>query len=203
MRRSLPRTGSRGGHTACVIPSTDDAVAASVAVAVALDLPSETPVVVSDGYSVRVRLDPAPVLTRVITVGQTLRGDPLPWLRRELAVARWCVAAGAPVAPAWNDAGPHTGCGLPVSLWRWLGPSAGAESPTTFAGMLAELHDALLGCPEDLPVLVGPLTDIATARRTTDHALLHEAADRLVPLALSWPRRPLHGDAHIDRKSVV
>jgi aminoglycoside/choline kinase family phosphotransferase len=48
----------------------------------------------------------------------------------------------------------------------------------------------------DLPVLVGPLTDIAAALRTSDDRVLHDAADQLVPLALTWPRRPLHGDAH-------
>ena len=44
--------------------------------------------------------------------------------------------------------------------------------------------------------MVGPLTDIATALTVSSDATLHRAAAELVPLALSWPRRPLHGDAH-------
>ena len=46
-----------------MIPTTADAVAASVAVAKRLDLPSDSPIIIAEGYSVRVRLSPAPVLT--------------------------------------------------------------------------------------------------------------------------------------------
>jgi hypothetical protein len=185
-------------HDACVIPTTADAVAASVAVAAALGLPSERPVVVAEGYSVRVRLDPALVLTRVVTVGRTLRGDPLPWMLREIAVSQFLAAAGVPVVPPWPDAGPHYGCALEVSLWEWREPEPHPQPvpPIVFGRLLHELHDALEGYEADLPVLVGPLTDIATAIRLSDDAVLHEAAARLLPLALTWPRRPLHGDAH-------
>jgi Ser/Thr protein kinase RdoA (MazF antagonist) len=61
---------------------------------------------------------------------------------------------------------------------------------------IGELHAALATYPGDLPPLVGPLTDIATARSLSDDEVLHRAAEQLVPLALKWPRRPLHGDAH-------
>jgi Phosphotransferase enzyme family len=179
-----------------MIPTTADAVAASVACAAVLGLPTDNPVVVAEGYSVRVRLDPAPVLTRVVTVGRILRGDPLPWMQREVAVSRFLAAAGAPVVPPWPDAGPHAACGLEVSLWQWLEPVPLAVSPAVYGVLLKELHDALEGYDAELPVLVGPLTDIATALRTSDDPVLAEAADRLVPLALTWPRRPVHGDAH-------
>jgi hypothetical protein len=179
-----------------MIPTTVDAVAASVAVAGALGLPTDRPVVVAEGYSVRVRLDPAQVLTRVVTVGRTLRGDPLPWMQREVAVSRYLHAAGAPAVPPWQDPGPHLARGLEVSLWRWLESDRQAVSPEVFGGMLKGLHDALSNYEVDLPVLVGPLTDIGAALRVSDDVVLHEAAERVVPLALTWPRRPLHGDAH-------
>lgn len=179
-----------------MIPSTADAVAASVAVAGALGLPSERPVVVAEGYSVRVRLDPAPVLTRVVTAGRTLRGQPLPWMEREISVSHFLSAAGTPVVPPWSNAGPHQGCGLDVSLWRWLEPDPQPVPPEVYGRLLKDLHDALLHYDRELPVLVGPLTDIASALRLSDDDLLQEAADRLIPLALAWPRRPLHGDAH-------
>jgi hypothetical protein len=181
-----------------VIPSTADAVAASVEVAARLGLPTEHPVVVAEGYSVRVRLDPAPVLTRVVTAGAVLRGDPEPWLAREVDVTRFLVAAGAPVVPAWADAGPHRARGLAVTLWRWVEPEADPQpiTPSAYGALLGRLHDDLLGYPAELPVLVGPLTDIDSALRTSDHPVLHASAERLVPLALTWPRRPLHGDAH-------
>lgn len=179
-----------------MIPTTAEAVAASVAVAGALALPSDKPVVVAEGYSVRVRMDPAPVLTRVVTVGRTLRGEPLPWMQREIAVSRFLHAAGAPVGPPWSNPGPHHAGGLDVSLWQWLEPDPQAVSPAVYGRLLKDLHDTLLPYDGQLPVLVGPLTDITSAQRLSTDSLLHEAADRLIPLALTWPRRPLHGDAH-------
>lgn len=179
-----------------MIPTTADAVAASVAVAARVGLPTGSPVVVAEGYSVRVRLDPAPVLTRVVTAGRLLRGDPRPWMEREVAVSRWLASAGAPVVPPWSDPGPHEAHGLEVSLWQWREPVPDAVGAATYAELLMDLHDALDDYEADLSVLVGPLTDVAAALRTSDDAVLHEAAARLVPQALSWPRRPLHGDAH-------
>ena len=62
--------------------------------------------------------------------------------------------------------------------------------------MLGLLHDGLASYSGDLPPLVGPLTDISTALTVSSDPTLHRAAAELVPLALTWPRRPLHGDAH-------
>ena len=179
-----------------MIPSTADAVAASVGVAAELGLPVDNPVVVAEGYSVRVRLDPAPVITRVLTVGRVLRGDPLPWMERELAVCTYLAAVGAPAVRPWGDGGPYGSCGLEVSLWEWMDPRPESVSAEVFGMLLHELHDALDGYQAELPVLVGPLTDIASAMRLSDNPVLHQAAARLVPLALTWPRRTLHGDAH-------
>jgi hypothetical protein len=151
---------------------------------------------VAEGYSVRVRLDPAPVLTRVVTAGQALRGDPLPWLRREVAVCEFLASVGAPVVPAWHEPGPHDGLGLGVSLWQWLDSSPAPVSPSVLGRLLRDLHDGLDGYRGDLPVLVGPLTDIATAMRLSDHRLLHDTAAWLLPLVGTWPTRPVHGDAH-------
>lgn len=178
------------------IPTTAEAVAASVAVAAQLGLPTGNPVVVADGYSVRVRLDPSPVLTRVVTAGRLLRGQPRPWMEREIAVSRYLCAAGAPVVPPWPEAGPHEAHGLEVSLWQWLDPVPQTVPAEVYGPLLKDLHDALDGYDAELPVLVGPLTDIAAAVRASDNPVLREAAARLVPLALTWPRRPLHGDAH-------
>ena len=179
-----------------VIPTVADAVAASVAVAAQLGLATGDPVVVAEGYSVRVRLDPAPVLSRVVTVGRVLRGAPRPWMEREIAVSEYLAAAGARVAPPWENPGPHEAHGLEVSLWRWHEPVPQPITAETFGHLLKELHDALETYDGQLPPLVGPLTDIASAVQISDDGVLQEAAGRLVPLALSWPRRPIHGDAH-------
>jgi hypothetical protein len=119
-------------------------------------------------------------------------------MQREVEVGRFLAEAGAPVGPPWRDPGPHDALGLEVSLWQWLDPAPGAERVATavLGPLLKELHDALGGYEAALPVLVGALTDIAGALLVSDDAVLHEAAERLVPLALTWPRRPVHGDAH-------
>lgn len=178
------------------LPSTSDAVAASVACARELGLPTDDPQVIAEGYSVRVRLRPAPVVTRVVTRGRELRPDPGPWLEREVAVAQFLAATGTPVVAAWADPGPHVAEGLEVSLWHWADHDATTVSAVDFGRMLGRLHAALDSYRADLPPLVGPLTDISTALSVSSDPTLHRAAAELVPLARSWPRRPLHGDAH-------
>ena len=107
------------------------------------------------------------------------------------------VTRGTAVAPPWDAPGPHQGGGLDVTpLWTWLEPESGHVPPQVFGPMLKDLHDALADYDADLPVLVGPLTDIASALKASDDQVLHEAAAVLVPMARSWPCRPLHGDAH-------
>ena len=179
-----------------MVPTTAHAVAASVAVAAHLGLTCDAPVVVAEGYSVRVRLDPTPVLTRVVTLGRLLRGEPRPWMLREVEVSRYLSALGTPVVPTWDPPGPYLGDALDVTLWTWLKPEVGTVAPQVFGAMLKDLHDALAQYSADLPVLVGPLTDIGSALKVSDNPVLHEAAAVLVPLAMTWPRRPLHGDAH-------
>ena len=79
------------------VPSTAEALSASVACARALGLPTDDPEVIAEGYSVRVHLRPAAVVTRVVTVGRELRPDPLPWLEREVSVAQFLAASGVPI----------------------------------------------------------------------------------------------------------
>ncbi len=83
-----------------------------------------------------------------------------------------------------------------MSLWDWADHDSGVVSAADFGTMLGQLHVTLASYPRDLPPLVGPLTDISTALTVSSDPALHRAADELLPLALSWPRRPLHGDAH-------
>ena len=179
-----------------VIPTTAEAVAASTACARSFGLPGDDPEVVAEGYSVRVRLRPAPVVTRVVTVGRLSRGDPLPWLEREVAVGRFLAQREAAAVAPWSEPGPHASLGLEVTLWRWVPHEAREVPPRVFAAMLGELHTVLASYEADLPPLVGPLTDITSALATSADPVLHRAAEELLPLASTWPRRPLHGDAH-------
>lgn len=182
------------------LPTTEQAVAASVACARSLGLDVTRPEVVAEGYSVRVRLHPHPVVTRVVTTGQALRGDPGPWLRREVEVVRFLSSAGAEVVPAWDDAGPHRVGDLEVTLWAWVdqlpGGVTGGVAGRVFGRMLGDLHGALAAYDADLPLLVGPLTDVATGLERSEDPVLHHAATALLPRVARWPTRPLHGDAH-------
>ncbi|WP_193612390.1 phosphotransferase [Nocardioides lijunqiniae] len=83
-----------------------------------------------------------------------------------------------------------------MSLWEWVEHTPSTISGPDFGVMLGGLHAILATYEAPLPTLVGPLTDIATALERSDDPVLHRAAEELVPLALTWPRRPLHGDAH-------
>ena len=144
----------------------------------------------------RVRLHPAPVISRVVTAGEILRGDPTPWLQREIDVARHLHHQGAPVVPPWDVPGPFIANGLHVSLWTWVDQLPGVVTPAEFGTLIRDLHGALDSFARPLPPLVGPLTDVRSALDRSDDPVLHAAAASLVPLALSWPRRLLHGDAH-------
>ena len=179
-----------------VVPSVDQAVVASTACATALGLDVQTTEVLAVGYSVRVLLRPAEVVTRVITAGQVLRGKPVPWLRREVKTAEFLIASGASVVPPWGSPGPHHADGLDLTLWQWIEPQPGVVSQRDFGILLFDLHQHLARFDAKLPVLVGPRTDIESALRISDDEVLHRAAERLLPESLRWPRRPLHGDAH-------
>jgi hypothetical protein len=165
-----------------------------VAVGRRVGLPVDDPVVVADGNRVRGRLGPA--VTRVLTRGRILRGEALPWLSREVDAVSWLAAAGAPVVPTWADPGPFVADGLEVTLWTWTEHTGDAIRSGAFAALLGRLHDVLDHYDSDLPTLVGPITDVTSALAISDDQVLHEAAADLLPLALTWPRRPLHGDAH-------
>ncbi len=178
------------------LPTTQEAVAASLMCARLMGLPADSPVVVAEGYSVRVHLQPAPVLTRVLTAGCLLRGDPRPWLEREVAVAEFLARSEAAAIVPWTAPGPHLVDGLWVSLWEWTDHKPGTVGQAEFGRLLGQLHDALLDYAQFLPPLVGPLTDITGALGISKDPLLHSAADVLVPMARLWPGRPLHGDAH-------
>ena len=166
----------RTGRDRSVVPTTADAVSASVACALALGLPADGPEVIAEGYSVRVRMRPAPVVTRVVTVGRELRPDPLPWLQREVAVAQFLAVSDIPVVAPWEDPGPHDADGLEVSFWHWVDHDESKVSAVDFGTMLGQLHATLASYHGDLPVLVGALTDITTTLTVSSDPTLHRAA---------------------------
>ena len=98
--------------------------------------------------------------------------------------------------PPWTEPGPFVHEGLEVSLWGWVEHDSRVVPGADFGAMLGVLHEALALYAGDLPTLVGPLSDIEAARAVSSDPTLHRVAAGSVPLVASWPRRPLHGDAH-------
>lgn len=68
---------------------TNRAVAASIAVASTHCITVNEPKILADAYSVRVHLQPAPIVVRVSTLTPILRYPIASWLLRELAVSEF------------------------------------------------------------------------------------------------------------------
>lgn len=134
-----------------------EAVAASLACARAVGLSVDHAEVIAEGYSDGVRLHPAPVVTLVATLGRELRGDPGPWLTRQVAVAQFLSASEVAddVVGPWEDPGPHVVEGIEVWLWRWTDHRPATFSAPTFGTMLVRLHATLARYGPGLPAPCG------------------------------------------------
>ncbi|HEY3334068.1 MAG TPA: aminoglycoside phosphotransferase family protein [Candidatus Limnocylindrales bacterium] len=169
-----------------------------------------------DGSNLLVRPVPAPVILRVATFTGRVRGDPMPYLRREVALVTWLHGRGAPVmAPAdVMPAGPFLVDGWGMAAWRFEEHEPGVVpgSAATLAA-LEELHVAMRDYPGELPLL-GPVTgdlDLALAFAVNEAILAADEAaelrarrDVLVRrLLVAGPERMAqHGDA-FPRNAVI
>ncbi len=191
-----------------------DAVQAAVSAAAGLGVTGVEPAILADGANVIVHLAPSPLVAKVAASTTAVRPDADAWLGRELDLARFLAAAGAPVMTpsAEVPAVVHHAGGHRMSFWTYLTPSeAGPPDEATIGAMLRDLHAVLRTCPTPLPPLA-PLADIPAflARRQTsrasqtlvsgaDAAILAETFGRLTgeltAASASSPAQPLHGDA--------
>lgn len=171
-------------------------------------MPTGSPEVLLDGSNLLVHLAPAPVVIRVATFTAFIRHDPSPWLRREVSLATYLTGVGASVVPPCDEIapGPHLVDGWWMTVWRHV-----PHDPTVVATVrellpaLDELHAALAGYPDELPLL-GPATsdlDLALACCVDNGLLAPTAAAgivgrraELLPLVSALPSHALHGDAH-------
>jgi aminoglycoside phosphotransferase (APT) family kinase protein len=185
---------------------TDAAVRAAVKVAAGLGVASSEPVVLANGANVIVHLRPSPVVAKVAASTAAVRPENDAWLQRELDVAAFLAAAGAPVMTPSPEmpATTYHGDGQVMSFWRYL-RSAGGELPpeATIGSMLRDLHATLRSFPGTLPFLA-PLNDIPaflarpqTQLRPGESAALSAAYARLTADLdqAAAPRQALHGDA--------
>jgi Phosphotransferase enzyme family len=184
----------------------DVATRAAVEVAAGLGVACDDPVVLADGANVIVHLRPSAVVAKVAASTAAVRADNAGRLQRELDVAQFLAAAGAPVMTPSPEMPVTTyhGDGLVMSFWRYLRSSGGARAgEATIGSMLRDLHAALRLYPDTLPFLA-PLTDIPAflARPQTrlspaESASLSAAHTRLTAaLDQASPQlQALHGDA--------
>lgn len=132
-----------------------------MALAIRYGLPSGAPVVLKDGSNLLVHLAPAPVVLRIASFTALIRGAPLPWLEREVALVTYLASMGAAVMGPSDliPPGPHVLDGWAMSAWRFVDHEPGREpDPVTTLHALDDLHIAMRGFPGDLPLL-NPVTD--------------------------------------------
>jgi Phosphotransferase enzyme family len=196
----------RPAYLSVTVTVTGAAVQAAAKIAAGLGVASNEPVVLADGANVIVHLRPSPVVAKVAASTAAVRADTTGWLQRELDVAQFLAAAGAPVMTPSPEmpATTYHGDGLVMSFWRYL-RSSGAARPgeATIGSMLRDLHAVLRSYPGSLPVLA-PLSDIPaflarpqTRLRSDQSAALAQAYTRLTAelAQAAPPTQPLHGDA--------
>ena len=200
------------------VRSTGTPAEAAVALARRNGIAVDEPRILKDGSNVIVHLVPAPVIVRVATFTARIRGDPRPWLEREVALVTALAASGAPVMTPSPlvPPGPHEIDGWAMTAWSYEDhvPGAVPDAATSFAA-LDDLHEhmARLTNPPQLPVLVPATVDLDLAltfavrtgamsgRRATD--LRRERDGRLAELLdMAEDRGLLHGDA-FPRNSLV
>jgi Ser/Thr protein kinase RdoA (MazF antagonist) len=155
-----------------------------------------------------VHLRPAPVVARVGLFPGGLRPDGAS-LRRELDVARYLVAAGAPVVSpsAALPPGPHERDGLWMSFWEHAEIRVHTIPPRQAAKSLREIHELLRDFRGDLePLAIFHETErvaalvrergiVAPADAVLLASLATTARERAA--ALDNPSQPLHGDANL------
>ena len=191
-----------------------DAARAAVSAAAAFGVTGVEPAILADSANVIVHLAPSPLVAKVAASTTAVRPDVDAWLGRELDLACFLTAAGAPVMKpsAEVPAEVRRADGLPMSFWTYLSPSdAGPPDEATIGSMLRDLHAVLRTYPAPLPPLA-PLADIPAFldRRQTSPAsqTLVSAADALVlaetfsrltgelaAASVNTPVQALHGDA--------
>ncbi|MGF1674110.1 MAG: aminoglycoside phosphotransferase family protein [Rivularia sp. (in: cyanobacteria)] len=190
---------------------TNRAIAASLAIVSKHGIRSDDPKTLADAYSVRVHLQPAPIVARVSTLTVILRYPIESWLLREIEVSEFLAASCVPVVPPSDllPSGVHSHDGLFMTFWQYV-PRVSDVIPDseTVGKMLAELHAVLKEYPDELPLLAPPFNDIPRGIERLqqvenilsdeDLRLLRETYDTSIRQFKNSGvvLQPLHGDAH-------
>jgi hypothetical protein len=184
---------------------------AAVEVAAAHGVRCDEPTVLWDGSNVLVHLAPAPVVARVATLTGLVRSDVDVTLAKDVAIAGWLAARGAPVVPPSGElpAGPHRSSdGRTVTFWTYVPHERDhVWRPDEVGPLLADLHTALRAYPGELPrtppIEVAAVVDVllrldalGPLSESEIPDLLADTARVTAALAAAGSPVPLHGDAH-------
>lgn len=173
-------------------------------------------VVLKHGSNLLVRLAPAPVVLRIATFTASVRGDPLPYLEREVALVLYLASVGASVMPPSDllPPGPHVVGGWAMSAWRYVVHERGAvPDPIATLRALDDLHEALRAYPGQLSLLNPAADDLDLALRFAVTRRVYSAAQAedlrvrrdevMAELMSAAPGvQALHGDA-FPRNSLL
>ncbi len=202
MDKQLPRWEAKLDRAAL----TGCAVATAIAVASQLGLRFDEPVILHDANNTLVHLRPVPVVAKIATMTGMVRQGP-DWLKREVEVASFLIAAGAPVVPPSRqiDPGPHKKNGLVLSFWELVEQIDEQPDPKAAGQALRACHEALAGYPGALPRFApleeaGRLVTLIAVEgllSPADVALLERVYQQVRAAldSLELPLQALHGDA--------
>jgi Ser/Thr protein kinase RdoA (MazF antagonist) len=187
-------------------------LAAAVALADRLGLPSSNPVVLSNRGNLLIRFPAAGLVARVATLTAWTRREPFRWLAREVAVARHVAGRDGPVVPPARgvDPGPHWQDGFAISLFVYLAQTTPVPAPLPGdCGIaLARFHEAARDCPAELGYLSPATEQVTDALAVIERedladaatvAALRAAHERVLGeiAAAGGEHVVLHGDAHV------
>jgi Ser/Thr protein kinase RdoA (MazF antagonist) len=195
---------------------TAGAVAAAIEVAGGLGIGRADPVVLHVSQHVSIRLHPAGPVARVV------RDDPrsLERLSRELTVARFLAARGAPIVrlAAAIPPGPHFVDAFATTFWEFVAhipaDEDNAKHTAHAAVALHRVHQALSDFPGRLPNFWAKIEQCRDLLRNQsalpalavgDRQFLLEVYDRLRIALDRLPVRlvPIHGDTHLGNVFIT
>ncbi|AFY41373.1 aminoglycoside phosphotransferase family protein [Nostoc sp. PCC 7107] len=187
----------------------ENAINAACAVAKQQGLNFAEAVILQDRSNLVIHLQPVPVVARIATTTGTVRfGDA--WFAKEVAVASYLAAAGAPVVSPSNliQPGPHQHNGFVLSFWEFVEEIDELPDATIVGQTLRDCHKALVDFASELTVL-DPLNESESLLCTlisqaafslSDSKMLqavnHRLKSRFQQLQLSM--QPLHGDSNFS-----
>lgn len=165
----------------------------------------EQAIVLQNLSNVIIHLAPTSVVAKVSTTTGTVRvGDA--WFAREVAIARYLTAVGAPIIPvsAAIEPGPHQHLGLVLSFWGFVQILDEPFDPYQAGHALQVCHTALQHFQGALPILAliseaQQLLDQLIAQSefaAADVEMLLRVSQRVAGQLQQLPMQPLHGDPH-------